>query len=214
MTFTNVPLFIVIMYLYNSDHPAKTQGLPDWTRSERYDIVAKVTGPDVSEYLKLTQAQRKLMLQKMLEDRFKLQIHRESKPTPVYELVIAKSGLKMQPAKPDDIPANGRTVFFSGRDALSGKGATSQDLAFALSDSGMDRQVLDKTGLTGKYTFTLRFTMNQEADAAAQETASSPNASAPSIFTALQEQLGLKLQPANAPVEYLVVDHVERPSEN
>jgi uncharacterized protein (TIGR03435 family) len=211
MTFTNVPLFMIIMFAYNADHPGKTIGLPEWTRTERYDITAKVTGPEVSEYQKFSRAQRTLMLQKVLSDRCKLQLHREKKSTPVYELVIAKGGPKMQPANVSDVPANGRTVFFTGNGQVSGKGATNEDLAFALSDfSGMDRQVLNNTGLQGRCNFTLQFTMNQSADVSAP-----PNSeAAPSIFAALQEQLGLKLVPATDPVEYLVIDHIERPSEN
>lgn len=211
MTFTNTPLFMVIMYAYNSDRPGKTLGLPDWTRSERYDITAKVTGPEVSEYLKLSRDERALMLQEVLSDRFKLQLHREQKPTPVYELVIAKGGPKMQPVHPSDFPAKGHTVFFTGNGQLSGKGATIEDLAFALTDTnGMERQILDKTGLQGRYNFTLQFTLNQSADT----TNPASGETVPSIFAALPEQLGLKLVPATDPVEYLVIDHIERPSEN
>jgi uncharacterized protein (TIGR03435 family) len=210
MTFTNVPLFMVIMYAYNSDRPGKTLGLPNWTKTDRYDITAKVTGPEVAEYLKLSPMQRASMLQKVLLDRFKLQLHREKRLAPVYELVIAKSGPKMPLASSGDIPANGRTVFYTGQGQLSGKGATTEDLAFALSDSSVDRQVLDKTGLQGRYIFTLQFTMNQSAD----NSGPASGEAAPSIFAALQEQLGLKLVPATDPVEYLVIDHIERLSEN
>lgn len=216
MSFTNVTLFMVMMYSFNSDRPGMTIGLPGWTKTDRYDISVKVTGPDVAEYLKLDQAQRKLMLQKVLADRFKLQLHREAKPMPVYELVVAQNGPKMQSAKSADIPANGRTIFFSGPGKLSGQGATTEDLASALSDSGMDRRVLNKTGIDGRFNFLLHFTMNQSADS---EPGGSPDNSAagekePSIFTAVQEQLGLKLEPDTAPVECLVIDHVQRPSEN
>jgi uncharacterized protein (TIGR03435 family) len=206
MTFTNSPLFMIVMYAYNSDRPGKILGLPDWTQTERYDISVKVTGPEVSEYLKLSRNERALMLQKVLSDRCKLQLHREQKPTPVYELVIAKGGPKMQPASSSDI-----LLFFTGNGQLSGKGATADDLAFALTDStGMDRQIVNKTGLEGRYTFTLQFAMNQSGDTGTPAS----NDAAPSIFSALPEQLGLKLVPAIDPVEYLVIDHIERPTEN
>jgi uncharacterized protein (TIGR03435 family) len=117
----------------------------------------------------------------------------------------------MQPANATDTPAKGRTVFFTAAGQLSGKGATTEDLAFALSDStGMDRQIVNKTGLEGRYNFTLQFAMNQSGDAG---TPASGDA-APSIFSALPDQLGLKLVPATDHVEYIVIDHIERPSEN
>ncbi len=210
MTFTNVPLFMIIMYAYNSDRPGGTEGLPNWTKTERYDITAKVSGPAVAEYLNLSQIQRATMLQIVLVDRFKLQLHREQRPTRVYELVIGKSGPKMQPAIANDVPIKGRTVFLTGQGQLSGRGATTEDLAFALSDSGMDRRVLDKTGLQGRYTFDLQFTMNQSAD----DGVPAGGESAPSIFAALQDQLGLKLVPATAPAEFIVIGHIERPTEN
>lgn len=157
MTFTNMPLFIIIMYLYNADRPGKLTGFPGWARAERYDITAKVTGASVAPFLSLDPARRKVMLQKVLADRFKLQIHSEKMVSPVYELVAAKNGPRMRPAQDSDIPANGRTTLYNGFGQLTGQAATMEDLAYSLSDTpGMDRQVVDKTGLPGRYSFTLR----------------------------------------------------------
>jgi uncharacterized protein (TIGR03435 family) len=219
MTFTNTPLSMIILFLFNSDHPGLTRGLPDWTKTERYDITAKVTGPEVSQYQKLTLAQRKMMLQRVLADRFKLQIHGETMAIPVYDLVLSRSGSKMSRAEAEDVPANGRVVFFTGRGQLTGKGAKMADLAFALSDIGLGREVHDLTGLTGRYNFTLQFTPDQDAAPMSEsggqpQNASSPDALGPTLFTAIQEQLGLRLQSDKAPVESLVIDHIEKPSEN
>jgi uncharacterized protein (TIGR03435 family) len=215
MSFTNTPLFMIILFACNADRPGLTPNLPDWTKTERYDLQVKVAESDVDAYHTLTLDQRRPMLQKVLADRFRLQLHRESKEMPVYDLVVAKSGAKLKEATPGEtypVPApRGRTMFFNGREQVEAQGASMTDLKFFLSDIGsvIDRQVVDKTELTGKYDFTLRFSPD---NAATQESPST--ADVPSIFTALQEQLGLKLEPAKAPVESLVIDHVERPSEN
>jgi len=219
MTFTNTPLSMIILFLFNSDHPGLTRGLPDWTKTERYDIAAKVTDPEVAKYQKMTLAQHKLMLQRVLADRFKLQIHRESKIIPIYNLVLATTGSKMREAKPDDVPANGRTVFFIGPGQLTGKGARIADLAFALSDIGLGREVHDQTGLNGRFNFTLHYTPDQDAASMAgpggqSQSASSLDAGEPPLFTAIQDQLGLKLESGKAEVESLVIDQISKPSEN
>lgn len=211
MSFANMPLSLLIFYVYNADHPGPTKGLPGWTRTERYDITVKVTGSNVEAYTKLSQAERKQMLQRVLQDRFKLQAHHQSQMTPVYDLVLAKGASKLTPAQPSDVPANGRTVFYTGAGRLSGRGALMGDLAAALSDSGLGRQVIDKTGLAGRYNFTLSFARDPGLPSPGVD----PAADSPlSIFTAIQEQLGLKLEPSTAPVETLVIDHIEKPSEN
>lgn len=215
MTFTNVPLFILLFYVYNGDRAGLTRGLPGWTRTERYDITAKVTGPNVDLYRKLSQNERKLMLRRVLEDRFQLKVHRESRVMPVYNLVVAKGGSKLVRAQPADVPANGRTIVYAGPGQMSGHGVLMGDLAAALSDSSLGRQVIDKTRLTARYNFTLKFALDPgPAPSFGSQSGSKADDAMPSIFSALQDQLGLKLESSTAPVETLVVDHIEKPTEN
>jgi uncharacterized protein (TIGR03435 family) len=231
ITMTNVPLFLIVFYAYHINDANLATGIPDWAMTERYDVIAKVAPSDVSAYQKLTNTQRGQMVQKVLADRFKLQTHRETKDRPVYALVIAKGGIKMKEAKPGDTYPNGvkpspngfvhgATIFATGPGQLTGQGASMADLALTLSNRNQEsfgRIVVDKTGLAGKYDFTLQIAPDQtgaKPDGADGQQEATPGTTGPSIFTALQEQLGLKLESATAPTEYLVIDHIERPSEN
>jgi bla regulator protein BlaR1 len=221
---TNIPLKMLIREAYGVEEN-QILGAPSWLNSHSYDIEAKVDSSVVGDLQKLSLAQRKLMLQPLLVDRFKLQVHPETKDLPVYELVVAKSGPKLKEAKPGDTYSNG----IKGPDGHSGPGLmwiqdghlTCQaipisDLARLLSQR-LGHNVLDKTGLTGKYDYVVQWP-REEAQApmsdGAEGGAPAPDSSEPSIFTAIQEQLGLKLESGRAPVEVLVIDHVEAPSEN
>jgi uncharacterized protein (TIGR03435 family) len=194
--------------------------VPDWASKERYDIQAKVDPSDIAELPKLDAIQRGLMLQALLADRFKLVTHREVKEQPVYALVIAKSGLKLTESKPDDTHPDGaeeghgnkrpNTIHMS-RGHLAAQTISMPDLEVILTQI-TGRTVLDKTGLKGNYDVTLNF-----APIDGQPTLLNgvpQEETRPSIFTALQEQTGLKLESQKASVEVLVIDHVERPSEN
>jgi uncharacterized protein (TIGR03435 family) len=227
ISITNAPLARILFYAYQINDASLIAGIPAWAMTERYDIFAKVAPSDVPAYQKLTNAQRGEMVQKLLTDRFKLQAHRETKDRPVYALVIAKGGIKMKEAKPGDTYPNGiqpnpngfvhgATIFSTGPEDLTAQGGSMGELATVLSNRGQnffDRIVVDKTGLTGRYDFTLQFTLDQPSEDDGQQGAPS-SSSNPSIFTALPEQLGLKLQPMTAATEYVVIDHIERPSEN
>lgn len=181
-------------------------GLPAWADKDRFDVEAKTDDDTAAAMQKLSsEAQQDLsqkLLQSLLADRFKLRIHYESKVQPVYELVLAKGGSKLKPLPPDQKPGWGR----SGRGEFILHGRTITDFVEFLSFSNLvGRTVVDKTGLSGKYDFDLKWTpddLQGTIDAG------------PTLFTALEEQLGLKLVPAKDPVETLVVDHVERPTEN
>lgn len=208
LTLTNVPLFVIVLYAYDFNRPSLAFGLPDWTKTTRYDIAAKVTGSNLEDYQKLSNAEHRKMLQKVLEDRFQLKTHWESRPMPVYEFAVAKSGVKMKKAGTGETSPNGQSIVSSGPNQLTARAALVENLAWALSDSGMDRPVVDGTGLTAKYDFTLHYAPIQDGSGASTDTAE------PSIFTAVEEQLGLKLEPAKAPVQCLVIDHIEEPSQN
>jgi uncharacterized protein (TIGR03435 family) len=155
------------------------------------------------------------MLQSLLADRFKLKPHHETKQAPAYVLVLAKNGAKMK-KEPDDTTTE---YTHSDRTYITYHAAPINDLAARLTFL-MGRPVLDKTGLTGKYDIALQWMPDSGQasmpgpDSGQQGNAPPPDSSGPSIFTALQEQLGLKLESITAPVEHIVIDHVERPSEN
>ncbi|HEY4045691.1 MAG TPA: TIGR03435 family protein [Acidobacteriaceae bacterium] len=226
---TNIPLKIVISQAYGIREDL-ISGAPSWVDSARYDIEAKVAGPDVAELPKLSVDQRGSMLQSLLADRFELKAHRETKELPVYELVIAKNGPQLKEAKPGDTYANGikgpdgvahAGMMRIGPGQLTGQGIPMTTMVKLLSRQ-LHRTILDKTGLTGNYDITLQWApeegpspMFPRPGGAQQETAPpSPDSSGPSIFTAIQEQLGLKLESTKGPVATLVVDHVETPSAN
>ena len=193
-------------------------GGPGWVDSVNFDIDAKVAGADVDAMKKLNNEQRRSMLQPVLADRFKLTIHTEIKQLPVYDLVLAKSGSKLKEATVGDTYDNGiKSTDGKGGAGmmrmrpgqLNAQGVPITSLINQLAQQ-LHRTIIDKTGLTGKYDLTLTWTPD---DTPPQEEATG-DSSAPSIFTALQEQLGLKLQPSKGPVETLVIDHAEMPSEN
>jgi uncharacterized protein (TIGR03435 family) len=146
------------------------------------------------------------MLRALLEDRFKVAVHRESKEMPGYALVVAKRGFKLKPVEPgggSDTNSTGGRVR-----TLTVKRTSMASLADLLARN-LDQMVVDRTGLEGVYDFQLRWTNDD------QNSSSTDADAAPSLFTAIQETLGLRLQPQKVPTEIIVVDHVERvPTEN
>ena len=169
-------------------------GGPSWIGSDRYDIDAKAEGDAA-----LTRVQQQQILQALLADRFQLQVHRETKEMPVYALVAGKNGSKLKENSADAKGPN----FVRGTTAgmhMEASNGTMENLARQLSFTA-GRPVVDKTGLTGFYAFTLDWTSATDSDL-------------PSVFTAVQEQLGLRLESQRAPVEMLLIDQAERPSPN
>jgi bla regulator protein BlaR1 len=210
-------------------------GGPKWADSDKYDIEAKMDSPQVEKLQALSPDQRWLetrhMLQALLANRFQLVLHPETKELPGYALVIAKNGSKLHDARPGDTYPNGlkgpdghsgEGLMLGNGGLLTGQGVPVASLVQTLSRQ-LGRTILDETGLTGKYDFTLQWAPDERAgpmSAAAQgggsrsDDAPPPDSSAPSIFTAIQEQLGLRLESRKVPVEILVIDHVQAPSEN
>jgi uncharacterized protein (TIGR03435 family) len=176
-------------------HAAQVHGGPGWVDTEQYDVIAKAESRDASL------DQMKAMLQTLLADRFKLVVHREAKEMPVYTLVVGKNGLKMQEAKEGEKTLANRVgpghLVFTRTNMLG--------LIITLSNT-LGNPVIDKTGLTGFYDFKLDWT-----DPLWQR---SGNDSLPDLFGAVQDQLGLKLDAGKGPAEVLVIDHIERASEN
>jgi uncharacterized protein (TIGR03435 family) len=187
-----------------------------------------VDSPLRDKLLKLTEDQRQVeqqpMLQALLAERFKLGLHRETKELPVYNLVIAKNGPKLSEAKPGDTYPGGLTGLDGGgahevrvgRGVIIGQAIRTGEVAKVLT-LAMGRPVLDKTGLKSIYDVKLEWAPESQGTIFNQprsDAAQSQESSGPSIFTAIQEQLGLKLESTKGPVEILVIDHVEKPSEN
>jgi uncharacterized protein (TIGR03435 family) len=167
---------------------------PDWIETERFDIVARFPPHSTGD-------QVPLMLQALLEDRFKLALHRETKELPTYALVLAKNGPKFKTTESEGLTINSNRTHWH----VEAK-ASMQRLAEILSEE-VGRPVLDQTGLSGSYEMTL--------DWAPDDAPANDATPGPSIFTALQEQLGLRLDSAKGPVEMLVIDRAERiPTEN
>jgi uncharacterized protein (TIGR03435 family) len=192
---------------------------PKWVNSQTYDIEAKVDNADEATLKNLSPDQYKLMLQSFLKDRFQLKAHWETKELPVLALVVAKDGPKLKLAKPGDTYPDGIKgpdgkagshvgMMRWGRGQLTGQGIPITNLVSPLTRIA-GRIVEDKTGLTGNYDIDLHWAEDMNSGGGG-----SPDASGPSIYTALQEQLGLKLESQKGPVQVLVLDHVEQPSEN
>jgi uncharacterized protein (TIGR03435 family) len=224
-TASNTPLIWLIGMAYGY-HNDRIGGLPEWAKTDRFDIEAKVNADDVAILKPLGPEQRMLLLKPLLVDRFKLQVHSESREVAMYALVIAKNGPKFKEARPGDTYPDG----FKGADGTSRAGTMSMSpgkfvvralpmnqLVRMLSGQ-LGRAVVDKTGLTGKYDFMLKWTPDNGGDEIPRPGTNPPPPpppdGGPSLFTAVQEQLGLKLESTKGPVEFLVVDHVELPSEN
>jgi uncharacterized protein (TIGR03435 family) len=178
--------------------------------SEKYDV----TGQPEREGIP-SRAQLSEMIRKLLEDRFRFSFHREKRELPVYAITVAPGGPKM--TKNDNNPNGLPGLFFKGLGTLPGMNATMGDLAGVLQTAVLDRPVIDKSGLQGRWDFTLRWTPDetqfQGMGVRVPPPSNDPDAP-PGLFTAFQEQLGLKLESTRGPVEVLVVDRIEKPSEN
>lgn len=170
-----------------------------------YDISAKAEGDAA-----LTRDQARLVLQAVLADRFQLKVHRETKDLPVYALAVARNGPKMKESAPDDKFSAGFEMRPFAR-MTNRKTTMTQFAGFLSIHAG--RPVVDRTDLPGSYDFTLEWNLDDVQQSEPGGTIGASPAR-PSIFTAIQEQLGLKLEPSKAPVEVLVIDHAEKPSEN
>lgn len=194
-------------------------GGPGWINSDHYDVEAKAEGT-------ATRDQMMPMLRTLLADRFKLALHRGMKELPIYELTVAKGGLKLRlsscvnadPNNPKPLPAGQHFCGYmaSGGGSLEAANASMADLAKAFSVL-TGRTVVDKTGISGAFAVHLTFVPDDASSRANPADAGNPanlGDPGPSIFTAAREQLGLRLQAGKGPVEVLVIDHVEKPTSN
>jgi uncharacterized protein (TIGR03435 family) len=180
---------------------------PDWLGSVKLDLVAKLPASAAGLSPKDRARMTNVMLQGLLAERFKLKVHREERVIPGYALVVAPGGPKMRGV---ETPTRGAVMPGS----ITGE-STSIAQIVASAAGTLGRPVRDMTGLSGNYEVNLKWTPEDKLLAGADNTSPDPGDRPPSIFTALQEQLGLKLEPRNFPMQIVVVDHVERvPTEN
>jgi uncharacterized protein (TIGR03435 family) len=209
----NLPLRRIVNLAYDIKLGSLVSGLPDWAGSERFDITCKVAESDVPAFTKLGISQRFLMLQPVLEDRFKMKSHFETRELPIYELVLDRNGPKFTQAEFAVGEGGQHEVGMSSEPGEIRAMGVPMDRAIQALSVQLGRVVVDKTGLAGKYAFTLKWTPDTEAAPAAAN-GDATDVSGPSIFTAVQEQLGLKLESSKGPVKILAIDHVEPPSDN
>jgi bla regulator protein blaR1 len=211
---TNTTLQELIQLAY---HVQSTEilGSEAWLPSDRYDVDARISNVEMEKLHALSSqqasAERHGMIQALLAEHFQLALHRETRQIPVYALVVVPGGPKLQLAKPGDTYPNGIQYpngkpivpgLLSPKEGqLVGQGIPISHLVESLADK-LDRPLLDKTGLTGNYDFILDWTPDGSS--------ATPNAA---VFAALEQQLGLKLEPQDDPVEVLVIDHAEKPAE-
>ncbi len=193
-------------------HDFQIVGLPSWADSRRYDITAKAEDPQNTP-ARERRALLEARLQSLLADRFKLAVHETTKHLPIYSLVVDKRGPKMTLSS--EATKESMSIY--------GGVLTAQSLSTALLAANLSSQigriVEDRTGLPGRYDFTLRWAPDQTRSPSDATQFGDPRGSksteeGPSLFTAVQEQLGLTLKPSKGPVKVLIVDHVEMPSPN
>jgi len=210
-TTLNTSLSLMIQWAYGIQ-AKQIVGGPAWLDTDKYDISAEPDGegqPNAEQW--------KIMLEKLLADRFKLTLHHDTKELPVYALVVAKGGAKVTKSEgnPDGLPS----LMFRGGPGgivLPAKNSTMADFASVIQRTYVDRPVVDQTGLAGRYDFDLNFTPDPGMSASMGGPPPPPPAdnAPPELFTALQQQAGLKLEPTKAPVAVIVIDRAEKPSEN
>ena len=204
----NYTLKLLIAAAYELN-PREISGGPDWVGSDHYDILARTPGT-----VQPTHEEQMRMLRNMLADRFKLSFHRQQKVFSIYELQVDKGGSKLRPstAAADAPPALISTVY-PRHILMPARNATMGDFVSVLQRAVLDRPVVDKTGLPGRYDFDLQWAPD-ETQFGGEVPVAPANAQSPPFFTAIREQLGLRLVATRGPVEALVIDHVERPSPN
>lgn len=210
-TTRNTTLSDLVTFAYGL-HPKQLVGAPDWVRKDKFDILAK---PDADGMP--NDKQIKTMMQKMLADRFQLAFHREKQDLSVYAIVIGKDGQKLTPSggDPNSLPGIGSG---GGLGNLIVRNATIGDFSGFMQFMIMDKPVVDQTGLQGRFNFTLKWTPDEfqypnfagPKPRPPADTADAP----PDLYSAIQQQLGLKIESTKAPVDVLVIDKVSKPSAN
>ncbi len=204
----NTPLAQVIEFVYEL-HPRQLTGGPAWVESDRFDIEGKPEGEGMPNVV-----QMRTMLKKLLADRFQLKFHTEQKELSVFALGLAKNGSKLTPSgATDSLPGMG----FRGLGDMFVRNATMKDFAGTMQQFVVDRPVVDQTGLTGRYDFALKWATDETQFGGRGGRGAVPQVNggdAPDLFSAIQEQLGLKMTATKTAVDVMVIDKAEKPSAN
>ena len=226
LSFHGAPIRMVLQTAFGIDNKHLI-GAPSWTNTSRYDIDAKVSPEDAPKFDKLKGADRNSMLIPMLQERFNLKFHQETRELPIYALLVAKGGPKLtkgepdnpvgpkfpDPSRPED-PSKEHHRVFTVMGRIEADSITMDILADQLTRlNAVGRPVVDKTDLAGNYNFTLRWTADlpfpilHDSDGLGALTKDEDTPS--SRFTALQEQLGLKLEQRKDRLDIVVIDHID-----
>jgi uncharacterized protein (TIGR03435 family) len=205
----NQPLSAMLSFAYGVQ-AKQIIGLPAWADTDKYDVDAEPDGEGAPN-----DRQWKGMLAKMIVERFGFTFHRDKREMNVYVLSVAKTGQKMTKSEgdPNGLPG----LFFQGLGKLNVRNANMNDFVGLMQSVVLDRPVVDQTGITGRWDFTLNWTPDdsQFSGMGARIPPSTDTADAPpNLYTAIQEQIGLKLEATKAPADVIVVDHVDKPSAN
>jgi uncharacterized protein (TIGR03435 family) len=198
-TIRNQTVASLMSFAY-SIHWRQIVDAPDWALHDRWDIEGKTNTPGEPNL-----RQQQEMLQKLLADRFQLKFHRDHRELPVYAIHVAKGGPKLKPAANPNAEADQEGNGHGTEQTVTYTSASMTDFAFG-EQFFFDRPVIDQTGLSDRYDFSFRYTYDETKT-------TDPNAP-PGIFTAVQEQLGLKFDPTKASTDVFVLDHIEQPSAN
>lgn len=205
----NTTLLDLIKFAY-SVQDKQVAELPDWASSQKYDLNGK---PDVPGMPNSDQLRD--LVKQALTDRFQLKFHDDKREMSAYVLSVAKGGEKMEKAAADSGSLPG--LFFRGLGVLTVRNATMEDFCQLMQSAVLDRPVVDQTGLQGRYNFLLKWTPDESQFGGMGIKVPPPSDAAdapPPLYTAITEQIGLKLEAGKAPVRVLVVDHVDHPSAN
>ena len=207
---SNISLKSLLVDAYDLETDDLIYGLPVWAASAHFDVEGKMDEETIAKVKSAPMLEgremRRRMLQTLLADRFRLTAHHETRELAIYALVVGR-GSKVKIAAADDVRNGG---FSSSNHALTANGIGMASLAAFLAGR-LHRNVEDRTGLKGEYDFKLEWAPDEAAGESASLTGASP---LPSLFTAMQEQLGLKLESTKGPVDVIVVDRIEQPTEN
>jgi uncharacterized protein (TIGR03435 family) len=214
ITAKDVTLLYAIEEAYGLYDEQLWSGIQPWIKEKRFDIEARY---DMEKYPHLSLDQRRAMLRQLLAERFKLIVHHERKAFPLYALTLAKGGLKFEETKPEDLHFSSTygpvcQVLRSNVGLTEMRGCSMAQLALNIAGwtrNELGRMIVDDTGLTGRYSFSLNWTPDTSPPSNSLEAADGP-----SIFTAVQEQLGLRLRSEKGVLDTIAIDYVEMPTEN
>ena len=205
----NKSLVDLMMFAYGI-HSLQIMDGPEWLKTEKFDVVVQPSLPG-----RPSTAQMRSIVQKLLADRFKLVFHHAQKELPVYRIVTAKGGPKLTPTTEEERASNTAAIGIAAGQMTVRNATLSEFASLMQRYVRLDRPIVDHTGIAGKYDFKLIWTPDfSQFDGNPPPGPAREDENAPSLYTAIQEQLGLKLEAAREPTDVLVIDHVERPSEN